>query len=99
MVYAYVVWSYKLGKFYVGSAANPHKRLTQHNNGMSHFTSRGIPWVLRYTEGYAENVLARQRERFLKTGAGRIFLNRVFSEAAGYPVSELPSACLVHEIF
>ena len=97
--YVYVIWSDKLRKLYVGSSTDPRERLTQHNRGMSHFTSRGIPWVLRYAEGYAENILARQRERFLKTGAGRVFVSRVLSGAAGYPEAELPPACLMHERF
>ena len=97
--FAYTIWSEKLGKLYVGSSEDPHKRLNQHNKGLSRFTSRGTPWVLRYTESYAENVSARQRERFLKTGAGRIFINRVLSLASGYPEAELPATCLGYKRF
>jgi putative endonuclease len=99
MFYAYVIWSEKLGKCYVGSTSEPHKRLAHHNRGISHFTSRGVPWVLRYTEGYSANIEARRREQFLKTGAGRIFINRVLSQAVGYPEAELPPTCLIFERF
>jgi putative endonuclease len=95
----YVIWSGKLGKLYVGSSSNLTERVTQHNKGMSRFTSRGMPWVLRYCEDYATRELARRRELFLKSGAGRIFLKRVLSGASGYPEVELSSDCLKFERF
>jgi hypothetical protein len=50
-------------------------------------------------ECYATNVLARRREKFLKTGAGRIFLDRVLSGRSGYPQAELPPDCISFRLF
>jgi len=94
----YVLWSEKLGKRYVGSSVDAAQRLDQHNRGMSRFTASGMPWVLRYVEYYATNGLARRREAILKTGAGRVFLDRVFSRYAGYPEAELPVECTGYRI-
>ena len=95
----YVIWSGKLGKLYVGSSAHPTELIEQHNKGMSRFTSRGMPWVMRYCEDYATRALARRRELFLKSGAGRIFLKRVLSGTSGYPEIELSADCLKFERF
>ena len=90
----YVLWSAKLSKRYVGSSSDPRRRLEQHNAGHSAFTSRGTPWVLKYIEDYETRGDAVARERFLKTGAGRIFLARVFEREIGYPEMEIPKNCL-----
>lgn len=90
----YVLWSEKLGKRYVGSSMDPLHRLTEHNSGKSVFTSRGSPWALKYLEYYETRGDAVARERFLKTGAGRIFLARVLGREPGYPEKEIPLSCL-----
>jgi len=92
--FAYVLWSQKLQKRYVGYSTDPLVRLSQHNNGWGKFTSRGVPWQLRYSEEYASALDAKRRERYLKTGAGRTFLDRVFTADPGYPAKELPDNCL-----
>ena len=75
MSFTYVLWSKKLSKRYIGSAADVTARLTQHNRGKSRFTSGGIPWVLLHQEFYPTFADARKREAFLKSGAGRKWLD------------------------
>ena len=92
--YVYVLWSESLGRRYVGFSRNPELRLSRHNDGWSKYTSGGIPWVLIYTERYPTETDARRRERQLKTGVGREFLNRTLRHQAGYPDRELPPGCI-----
>ena len=94
IVSVYVLWSEKLQKRYVGYSLNVPVRLRQHNTGSSAYTSRGIPWTLYYSERYSSNREARKRELFLKSGAGRLFLDRTFDKMPGYPEDELPTCCL-----
>jgi putative endonuclease len=77
MFFTYVLFSKKLNKRYVGSTANLTKRLNEHNSGKSKFTKGGIPWKLIYSEEFGSNSEARKRELFLKSGAGRKFLDSI----------------------
>ena len=96
--YVYVLWSRSLRRRYVGFSRDPRLRLSHHNDGWSRYTSGGIPWVLCYTELYATETQARRRERQLKTGTGREFLQRTFSRQPGYPDGDLPPECLDYEL-
>ena len=78
MYWAYVLWSDKLGKRYIGSAEDVHKRLKRHNAGRTRFTSRGVPWVLIHSETFDTLGEARARERFLKGGVGRKWLDEKY---------------------
>ena len=75
MFFVYVLYSEKLKKRYVGSAKEVNKRLSEHNSGKTKFTKGGIPWRLVYTESFETNIEARAREKFLKSGQGRKFLD------------------------
>ena len=75
--YVYVLWSEILQKRYIGSTGNLNLRIAQHNRGCSRFTKSGIPWQLVYKEEYTTKTEARKRENFLKSGAGRNFLDQL----------------------
>ena len=75
MFYVYVLWSNKLHKGYVGFTSDLTKRLSEHNSGKSPFTKSGLPWKLIYSEEYLTESEARRREKFLKSGVGRNFLD------------------------
>ena len=75
MEYVYVLWSEKLKKRYVGSTTDVEHRVAEHNTGQSEFTRRGIPWMLVYWEELLTRSEARKRERFLKSGVGRKWLD------------------------
>jgi putative endonuclease len=78
MFHVYVLWSKKLRKRYVGSASNVDQRFRSHNSGGSRFTKSGIPWILVHVEESRTLSEARQREKFLKSGVGRAWLDRQF---------------------
>ena len=75
----YVLWSEKLQKRYVGSTANLARRMAEHNRGGSKFSKGGIPWILLYEESCSDVHVARMREGFLKSGAGRTWLDALLA--------------------
>ena len=80
MYYVYVLKSEKSGQWYTGSTGNLRKRLSQHNNGESNWTKRGIPWIIIYYEASLDESDARKREKYLKSGFGKNYLkNRLKS--------------------
>ncbi|MBF0490598.1 MAG: GIY-YIG nuclease family protein [Candidatus Omnitrophica bacterium] len=76
MNYIYVLRSLKNGKRYVGSTKlRPEERLKQHHQGSNRWTSQNGPFELVYSEEFLTFSDARKRERFLKSGIGRKFLD------------------------
>ena len=80
MYYVYVLWSNKLQKRYVGSTDNVEKRIKGHNYGSSKFTKGGIPWYLIHEEVFSSKSEALKREKFLKSGQGRAWLDKKFPQ-------------------
>jgi len=77
MYYVYVLESQKTKQLYKGFSKDVNKRLEQHNTGITESTKRGIPWKLIYCEVFVNKKDALKREKFLKTGWGRNFLQDV----------------------
>jgi putative endonuclease len=76
MFNVYVLKSLKNGKRYVGyTRKTAEKRLTEHNSSINTFTRQNKPFVLIYTEEYQTKIEAMKREKFLKSGQGRKFLD------------------------
>ena len=85
MIYTiYILRSVKDGKFYTGITNNIQRRLHEHNTGKNSTPStkfRG-PFVLVYKEEKVNRDEARKREKFLKSGAGREFRNKILASQA-----------------
>ena len=78
MFYVYILRSVKNGKRYIGSTKlRPEERLKRHNSGTNKFTKRNKPFTLIHKEEYADKTESRKREIFLKSGAGRKFLDEI----------------------
>ncbi|HMN48291.1 MAG TPA: GIY-YIG nuclease family protein [Ignavibacteriaceae bacterium] len=75
MYYVYVLYSKKLEKRYVGSTENVERRIDEHNRGKNRFTKGGMPWIKIHLEEYASRSEAMKREKYLKSGVGRKFLD------------------------
>ena len=72
----YVLRSLRNGKRYVGfTYKDPALRTSEHNKGSNAWSKQNRPFELIYTEEYAEKRAARQRELFLKSTAGRRWLD------------------------
>ena len=83
MAYVYVLRSLKNNKRYVGyTQRGPLDKLAEHNSGATQWTRQNGPFVLIYTEEFADSVTARKRERFLKSGKGRQWLDQILSSAS-----------------
>ncbi len=80
MYYIYVLWSNKLQKRYVGSTAIVIKRFSEHNRGCNKFTKGGIPWKIIHEEAFSSKTEALKREKFLKSGQGRAWLDQKFPQ-------------------
>lgn len=76
MFVVYVLKSMRNGKRYIGySSKNAEQRLREHNSGTNKFTRQNRPFRLVYIEPYVTKIEVMQREKFLKSGKGREFLN------------------------
>jgi len=81
MPIVYVLVSLKNGKRYVGYTAQAlSNRLKQHNEGAMPWARQNKPFQMVHCEEYPDESFSRKRERFLKSGHGRAFLNRLLGE-------------------
>jgi putative endonuclease len=71
--YTYIIKSDKDGSFYIGSTSNIERRLLEHNNGHSPYTSKKIPWKLIYLQEFKSKTEAIKREKFLKKQKNKEF--------------------------
>jgi len=64
--YLYIIQSQKDNSFYIGSTADPVKRLEKHNLPHKGYTGRKQPWQLVYIEAFTTKTEALIREKYLK---------------------------------
>ena len=79
MYYVYILKSINHRKSYVGCTDNTARRLQEHNSGKMYFTKRYKPWEIISTEEFVSLSEARKREAYLKSGAGRRYLKKLFN--------------------
>jgi len=72
--YVYVLISEKDGNFYTGYTNNIKSRIHLHNNGEVMSTKNRRPLKLIYWEGCLNQQDATRREKYLKSGNGKIYL-------------------------
>jgi len=71
--FAYVLWSDKARKYYIGISDSPDSRLVQHNSiDNRSWTKRYQPWRLVWRQEFATFTLARRCELRLKAHKGGI---------------------------
>lgn len=77
MYVVYILKSLKDPKrHYVGITANLERRLKEHNNKQSVYSSVYAPWGLETFVTFKNRILAEEFECYLKTGSGNTFLRR-----------------------
>lgn len=72
--YTYILQSVKDHRHYVGYTANLRQRVEEHRAGTVFSTKPRLPMELIYYEACRHEDDAKQREKYLKTTAGRRFL-------------------------
>ncbi|NLO70320.1 MAG: GIY-YIG nuclease family protein [Porphyromonadaceae bacterium] len=77
MFYAYILFSEKLGIYYVGSTGNLNDRLKRHNEGRSKFTKPGVPWKLVYQKEFSTKSDACKFEKHIKAQKSRKFIEEL----------------------
>jgi len=74
MFSVYIIYSFKIDKYYIGQTENIENRLYRHNNNGSKSTKKANDWVLKYAEEFPTRVLAMKREAALKKKKSRVFI-------------------------
>ena len=77
--YIYAIVSEADGRIYVGMARNPEQRLKEHNHGKTKSTKGFVPWRLFYTEFCGDAGIAREREKYFKSSAGKRRLRAILN--------------------
>ena len=84
MYYTYVLLSQKDRQFYTRSTGNLRERIKEHNNGEVSSTKYRRPLRLIYYEACLNKYDALRREKYLKTGMGKRYLqSRLKTELGG----------------
>ncbi len=78
--YVYVLLSEKDNLFYTGYTSNLTKRMEMHNQGKVNSTRYCLPLKLIYWEGCLNQQDATRREKYLKSGNGKIYLRNRLKE-------------------
>ncbi len=77
MYYVYVLQSRDDKSFYIGYSSNLKRRILEHQSGRGgRTTSLKSNLLLIYFEAYLDKRDAIGREKFLKSGSGRKYLNK-----------------------
>jgi putative endonuclease len=66
MFYVYIIYNQTLDIFYKGFTENLEKRIFEHQNGMSRFTSQNNNWVLVYSKKFETKKDALIEEKRIK---------------------------------
>ena len=73
----YAIKSINRNYIYVGQTSNIEDRLKRHNKGYEKTTRAYKPFRLIYTENCETRTIAREREKYFKSGVGKEFLKKV----------------------
>ncbi len=76
MYYVYILQSKNNGELYVGCTNDLKKRIQEHNSGLVFSTKSKLPYVIIHYEAFLEKTDAFLREKWLKTGWGRNYLQK-----------------------
>lgn len=63
-------------KYYIGLTENLSKRLEDHNNQKSGYSSKYAPWKIETFIDFQDQFLAQAFEKYLKSGSGFAFLKK-----------------------
>ena len=84
--FLYILYSEKLGKYYVGTTSNICDRVARHNGARSMSTKAGCPWKLVYTEIFYTRAEAVRREGQIKKWKSKLAIREHISKAESVPM-------------
>ena len=77
----YILYSERFNKNYTGFTSNLIERFKSHNLlGTKGYTLRFRPWKVIHVEFFNSKSEAMKREKYLKTGIGREFIQNLISK-------------------
>lgn len=79
MYWVYVLENEK-GRWYIGQTNNWQLRIEKHNNQKVKSTKNRGVWKLFYKEEFETRSEALRKEEYLKSGAGRKYLKKLFNK-------------------
>jgi len=79
MASVYIIFSKKLGKYYIGSCLDLDSRLIEHIIGKfsSSYTSKAEDWVLFYSINHLHEKTARKIEEHIKSMKSRVYIQNL----------------------
>ena len=80
MPFVYILKSIKNGTYYIGSTVDLERRIEEHNNGNSKYTSKLRPLKLEFNQEYSSLGDARKVENKLKRLKSRKIIERIIKE-------------------
>ena len=80
MFWFYILFSTRIQKTYVGFTSNLELRIASHNEfGKKDWASKHRPWTLIHSEIFDSKTEAMAREKFLKSGKGRVWIKELLT--------------------
>ena len=79
--FIYILYSNNSYHYYIGSAADPEKRLVRHNAGATPSTKSGRQWKIVYAEIFPTKTDALKREIYLKKMKSSVFLENLIKKS------------------
>ena len=83
--YLYILRSEKSGRYYVGSAVDPDRRLREHNTGHVRATCGRGPWQRIALLCFSDSATARKAESYLKSLKSRTMIEKVVDGSFVWP--------------
>lgn len=85
MYFVYILESKKDNELYIGYTENLRNRFALHTNGKVVATKSRRPLELIYFEAYTNQLDAKKREVFLKSGSGHRFIKKQLANYFNLP--------------
>lgn len=79
MYFVYILYSEKLGKYYIGSTENISIRVKEHLWKHKGFTSKAKDWEVKFSESFQTKSDALNRERQIKKWKSRKMIEKLIA--------------------